>query len=85
MIYLKASKPVGLSKYEVTNNIEDEPEFKWRVKTFMHKQDLIISKGKSKYWITTHKYGIQVPKTVEKSYKIDHQTRTTFWKKTFER
>ena len=33
----------------------------------------------------THKFGIQVPKTVDKVYKIDQQTGTTFWKKSIEK
>ena len=68
---LKASNPVGLSEYVVANNTEDEPAFKWWVKDVICKRDQIISTVKEKYWITTHKFGIQVPKTVDKAYKID--------------
>ena len=45
----------------------------------------MISKVKAKYWITTHKFGIQVLKTVDEAYKIYQQTGTTFWKKAIEK
>ena len=42
-------------------------------------------KGQRKNWRTTHKFGIQVPNTVDEAYKIDQQTGTTFWKKATEK
>ena len=41
----------------------------------------IISKVKSKYWRTSHKFGILVPKTVKYAYDIDRQLWTEFWTK----
>ena len=61
----KASSPVTLSEYIIANNIEDEPDFKGWVKYVLRKRDQIISEVKSKYWRTTHKFAIQVPKTVD--------------------
>ena len=68
---IKASNPGKLSEYSVENNIYYEPGFKWWVKDVLHKGDQMISKVKSEYWITTHKFGIQVPKSVDEAYKID--------------
>ena len=39
---LKASNPVELAEYEVANNIEDVPTFKWWGKDVLRKQDLMI-------------------------------------------
>ena len=75
---LKASNPVELAEYVVANNIEDEPEFNWWVNDILRKQDLIISKVRAKYWRTTHKFVIKVPKTVDKEYKIDQLNGTNF-------
>ena len=36
---------------------------------------------KSRYWKTTHKFGIRVPKSVDEAYKIDLETGTNFWTK----
>ncbi|KAL7551098.1 hypothetical protein ACHAWF_014292 [Thalassiosira exigua] len=37
--------------------------------------------AKSKYWCTTQKYGIYVPKTLEKALRIDKDKGTDFWEK----
>ena len=47
----------------------------------MRHRDSIISKGKYKYWRTSNKFGIQVPKTVKETYDIDRQSGTDFWTK----
>ena len=85
MKYIKASNPAELSEYVVANNIEYEPVFKWWVKDVFRKQDQIISKFKAKYWRTTHKFVIHVPKTVDEALKIDQQTGDAFWKKSIEK
>ena len=43
------------------------------------KRDSIIAKVKSKYWRMTHKFGIQIPKSVDEAYCFDADSRTTFW------
>ena len=85
MKYLKASKPIEFAGYAVANSIEDGPEFKWWVKDVLCKRDQIISRVKSKYWRTTHKFGIQVSKMVDEAYKIDQKTGTNFWTKAVEK
>ena len=56
--YLKPSNPVEMDEYAVANDIKDRPAFKLWVKDVIRKRDQIISKVKSKYWRTTHKFGI---------------------------
>ena len=34
---------------------------------------------KSKYWIHTHKYGIEIPKSVKRAKEIDEFNQNTFW------
>jgi Reverse transcriptase (RNA-dependent DNA polymerase). len=34
----------------------------------------------SRYWRTTHKFGIKLPKTVEEAYRLDEETGTSFWR-----
>jgi hypothetical protein len=36
---------------------------------------------KSRYWKTTHKFGIRPPKSVEEALEIDRTTNTDFWRK----
>ena len=37
--------------------------------------------SKNKYWCNTHKFGIEVPKTVEDALDIDCKTGTDLWDK----
>ncbi|GFH56846.1 hypothetical protein CTEN210_13322 [Chaetoceros tenuissimus] len=82
---LKESYPVQLAEYAVANGIDHEPAFNWWVKKTLRRRDRIISKVKSKYWRTTHKFGIRIPKTVAEAYKIDQLTGTDFWTKAIEK
>ena len=45
----------------------------------------MISKAKSKYWKNTHKFGIEIPKSVSEAYKIDRETGTNHWTKAIEK
>ena len=45
------------------------------------KNNRIISKVKSRYWQTTHKFGIRLPKTTDKALQIDKITGNDFWRK----
>ena len=62
---LKQSNPVELAEYDVANEISDEPAFNWWVKETLRQIYRIISKIKSRYWRTSHKFGIRVTKTVK--------------------
>ena len=76
---IKESYPVQLAEYVIANDIQDEPAFKWWVKDVLRKRDRIISKVKSKYWRTTHKFGIEIPKSAAEAYAIDRRTGTRLW------
>ena len=65
----------------MSNYISDETAFRWWVKETLCCQDMIISKVKPKYWCTSHKFGISIPKTIDKVYKIERQPGTEFWTK----
>ena len=45
----------------------------------MKKKERIITKIKMKYWQTTHKFGIEIPKSVEHALLIDQQMGTNYW------
>ena len=78
---LKESNPVEVAEYAVANNIATEPAFAWWVPFTIRKRDRIIQKVKSKYWVRTHKYGIELPKSIAEAYRIDERTGTDFWAK----
>ena len=68
---MKDDFPLETAHYAITKSIEDESAFAWWVPYAVKKQKQMISKLKGKYWERTHKYGIQIPKTVEEASAID--------------
>jgi len=82
---LKVSNPIELAKYAVGNQLVEEPAFRWWVKDALRTRNRIISKVKSRYWKTTHKFGIEVPKDVTQALVIDSKTGTDFWCKAIEK
>ena len=77
--YLKASKPVELAEYVSGNRLYVEPAFKWWMRGVLRSRNRIIDKVKAKYWRTTHKFGIRVPKSVDEALSIDKENRNTLW------
>ena len=76
---LKESYPVELADYAVANGLVDEPAFAWWVPFTLRKRKAIIQKVKTKYWDRTHKYGLQVPKTIEEAKRIDEKAGNDLW------
>jgi len=74
-----------LAHYAVANGIAEEPAFKWWVQEIMKKKEQIIAKIKTKYWHTTHKFGIEIPKSVEHALQIDYEMGTNYWRKAIEK
>jgi hypothetical protein len=77
---LKESNPVEVAEYARANKIEEEPAFAWWVREVLKKRNRIIAKVKSRYWRTTHKFGIELPKTVKEAFAIDKRTGTEHWR-----
>ena len=61
---IKESYPVQVAEYAVSSRISEEPAFAWWASSVLKKRNKIIAKTKSKYWLRTHKFGIEIPKTV---------------------
>ena len=76
---LKESNTIEVAEYDVANFIVEEPAFKWWVSRTVCKRNRVISKLKGKYWRTTHKFGIKLPKDVKEALEIDRITGTYFW------
>ncbi len=39
----------------------------------------MVNKVKGKYWQTTHKFGIRIPKSVAEAFQIDKENGNTYW------
>jgi hypothetical protein len=78
---IKVSNPIEVAEYAVANRLVEEPAFKWWVPHVLRKRNRIISKAKTKYWRTTHKFGIRLPHSVEEALQIDIDTKTDYWRR----
>ena len=78
---LKECYPVESAEYATAQGIDHEPAFNWWVPHVLKKRDRIISavrrRGNARYVKRTHKFGIEVPKTVEEAYEIDKKNGNT--------
>jgi hypothetical protein len=68
-----------LVEYAIAHKLQDRPVFAWWVPFVMKKRNHIISKVKSKYWICSHKFGIEIPKTVKYALELDCRNSNTLW------
>ena len=76
---LKETHPIEVAEYARANKISHEPAFVWWVGDVMRKRNSIVSKVASRYWKTTHKFGIEIPKSVKHALQIDKDNGNRFW------
>lgn len=76
---LKHSFPVQVAEYAVREGLVDRPAFRWWVHDTLKRRDRMIKAVKTRYLKRTHKYGIQMPKTVEEAYELDCLSGTDLW------
>ncbi len=79
---LKESHPIETSEYVKIIGVDHEPAFNWWVPHVLKKRDQIISlvkKCNPRFLKRTHKFGIEVPKTVKVALDIDRRNGNTFW------
>ena len=77
--YTKDSNLVKVAEYAVANHIQEKLAFSWWVSKVLRRRNIIISKVKYKYWRTTHKFGVQLHKTVEEALSIDKEAGNDYW------
>ena len=76
---MKESHPVEMAKFVKARGIDNEVAFAYWVPFTLRKQDVIILAVKSHARKTTHKYGIELPTSVEHAYELDVKNGNTFW------
>ena len=70
---MKNAYPIEVAEYAIANKIHEEPAFAWWVPSTLKKRNRFISKVKIKYWQQTHKYDIEIPKSVKHSLELDQK------------
>ena len=76
---VKESYTVQVAEYAVLACISKEPAFAWWASSVLKKHNRIIAKTKSKYWLRTHKFGIEIPKSVTQARQIDAKYGNMLW------
>ena len=76
---IKESYPVQVAEYAVSSRISEEPTFAGWSPSVLKKRNRIIVKTKSKYWLRTHKFGIEIPKSVLQVRQINAKCGNTLW------
>jgi hypothetical protein len=73
---------VQVAEYAVAQGIAHEPAFNWWVTHVLRKRDRIVAAVKKRnvrYLKKTHKFGIELPKTVAEAYELDRRNGDTKW------
>ncbi|KAL7478061.1 LOW QUALITY PROTEIN: hypothetical protein ACHAW6_003849 [Cyclotella cf. meneghiniana] len=65
--------------FALAMSIANEPAFNGWVTWGVKKRDQIISFVYTCHNKQTHKFGIELPNTVDEAYRINKATGTTFW------
>lgn len=81
---LKNSYPIELAEFSKQRNLTHEPAFLWWVPYTLKKRNAILQKIKSKYWERTHKYGIEIPKSVVEAKRLDIKNGNHEWEEAIE-
>ena len=82
MSELKESHQVQTAKFAFVPGNDHEPAFNWWVKHVLKKIDRIIASirtQQTRYLKRSHKFCIELPKTVEEAYALDAKNGNTFW------
>jgi hypothetical protein len=76
---LKESFPIEVAEYAVANWISDAPAFAWWVHKVLFEKHRIVKAVNSRYLKRTHRFGIEIPKTVKQALEIDADVGSNHW------
>ena len=76
---MKESHPVDVAEYAKARGIDDEAAFEWWVPYTLRKRDMIVSAVNSRVQRRSHKYGVEVPRSVHEAKLLDAKNGNTFW------
>ena len=74
--HLKDSDPIELAEYAVGNGIQEELAFKWWVLETLRTRDRNIGEVKSRYWETSHKFGVRLQHSVQEALQFNRESAT---------
>ena len=81
---MKESHPVEVAEYARARGFDKEPAFEWWVPHTLKKRQVILAALKKRIRKTTHKYGIEIPTSVEHAFEPDRKNGNNLWKDALE-
>ena len=76
---MKNSYPLQMDKYAVHHHIAGEPAFAWWIHNVLANRNHIIVKLNSKYWVRTHKFGVNISKLVQEAKSFYEENENSLW------
>jgi hypothetical protein len=79
---LKEAYPVAVVEYPVAQGIDNNPAFNWWAHSVLRKREHIIAlvkKRTTRLLKKSHKFGIEVPRSVAEAYALDKKNGNTLW------
>ena len=76
---LKECNPVEVAEYAQARGIETEPAFAWWVPYTLRKRDVIVAAVTARPRKITHKYGIEIPRSVRHAHELDKANGNDYW------
>jgi len=75
---MKESHPVETAEFAKARGIDDEVAFAYWVPYTLRKRGVIVSAVRARK--TSHKYGIELPSSVQHAYELDKENGDTYWR-----
>ena len=78
---MKEPHPVEVAEYARARGIDKEPACECWIPHTLTKRQVILAPLKKRIRKTAHKYGIEIPTSVEHAYELDRKMGTTSGRK----
>ena len=76
---MKESHPTEVAEFAKAKGIDNEAAFAWWVPYVLRKRDVILSAIKTRVRKTTHKFGIEIPTSIEHAKRLDAANNNCLW------
>ena len=76
--------PLHIQQLQLDETLSYQPAFKWWVPHTLNKRQVLLAALKKRIRKTTHKYGIEIPTSVEHAFELDKKNGNNFWNEALE-
>ena len=83
-VEFKSSHPIEVAEYVRAQALGSETPFYQWVHSVLSQRKAIVSKIKARAQVT-HKYGVEIPRTVQQAFTFDKMNSNTMWEKAIEK